>query len=668
MRKSPSPLKHLSRQQLKLLVCLVLTVATLVAFWPVYHSNFVHVDDGDYVLENPRVRTGLTPINISWAFTATHAFNWHPLTWLSHMLDCQLFGVNPRGPHLVNLLLHLANTLLLFLFFAKVTGALWPSALVGALFALHPLHVESVAWVAERKDLLSALFWLATMWAYLWYTRGESLARYLLVVLCLGLGLMAKPMLVTLPLVLLLLDWWPLGRFGAKGWRRLLGEKVPLLALVAASCLLTLRAQAGAMASLQQIPLAGRLANALVAYVGYLAKMFWPSRLAVFYPHPWPALPAWQALAAALLLAGISYLVVRYARRRPYLAVGWFWYLGTLVPVIGLVQVGGQAMADRYTYLPLIGIFLSLAWGLADLAAGRRLLGRALTLLAAGALLVCLVLTRVQAGYWRDSTTLLEHAKEVTTNNFIAYTVLIELYGLQGKVEEARAMFRQAITANPGYWLAYDNFGKVLTRQGEVEKAVTLFQQAIRLQPDYADPYINLGKIYGNQGKLAEAMAMFQKAVDINPYMVEAYVNLGKGYANQGNADAAIAMFRKAMEVKPDFAAAYSNLGVEYAMLGKAEEALGMFEKALRLDPDFVEAYNNLGIAYAQQGRTDEAIALFEKALRINPKHLDTYYNLGLTYANQGRVPEALDLVRRARELKPDDPRAQKFLEALSGS
>jgi len=642
-------------------------MATIAAFWPVAHYDFLRLDDADYLTGNHWVRQGISFANLSWAFFAFHSDNWHPLTWLSHMLDCQLFGLNPGPHHLVNLLFHLANTILLFLILSRLTGELWRSAAVAALFALHPLHVESVAWVSERKDVLSALFWITTLWAYQRYAQRETLGRYVWVALFLALGLMAKPMLVSLPLVLLLLDWWPLGRARTQPWSRLVAEKIPLFALSAASCLITLQAQKGAMEILQMVPLGSRVANALVAYVQYLLKMLWPSGLTVLYPHPGTALPLWQAAGAGLLLAVISYLVYRAGPRRPYLVVGWLWYLITLIPVIGVVQVGMQSMADRYTYIPLIGIFIIISWGLKDLTAGWRHRKMALGLLAGAALAACLVLTSIQVGYWKDNLTVFERAKAVTADNYTVYAGLIEEYGRQGKYEEARAMFHRAVAVNPDYVFAYSTYGFLAAYLGRQEEAESLFLQALRLKPNFAEVYNSLGLVYGGQGKIPEAVSMFQKAIELKPYLAEAYNDLGKAYEIQGDPSGAMAVYRKAMEVRPDYALSYCNLGINLALQGKLVEAAAILEQALRAAPKSVEARNNLGTVYARMGKTEAAQAAFERALEIDPKYLDTYYNLALTYAEQGKVQEAVEIMRRARELNPNDPRGQIIMDSLGG-
>ena len=439
------------------LISLFLILTIVAVFWPVKNFRFINLDDEEYVTENPQVLNGLSLNGVIWAFTTKHSSNWHPLTWLSHMLDTELYGLNPRGHHLTNLLFHLANTLLLFWVLKRMTGMLWESGLVAALFALHPLHVESVAWVAERKDVLSTFFWMLTMGAYVHYVHQASPRRYLLVFFSFALGLLSKPMIVTLPLVLLLLDYWPLGRLH---WRleeqrsqgktaisrafRLVWEKVPLLFLVAVSCSLTIWAQRRTVASLEGLPLEIRTANALISYVKYIGKMVWPCRLAVQYPYP-EKFPLWQVAGAGLFLIGVSFLVVREARRRPYLVVGWLWYLGTLVPVIGLIQVGSQAMADRYTYVPLIGLFIMTAWGIPNLLSQWR--HRRIVLLVSSGLVIALltILTRIQLQYWSDSTTLYKHTLNSTANNYQVHYNLGLALAKEGKNEEAIVHYKEAL-------------------------------------------------------------------------------------------------------------------------------------------------------------------------------------------------------------------------------
>jgi len=470
----PLPTKGWSFHQhgLVLLLGLFLMILTFATFEQVRTYDFINYDDNRYITENQHVQSGLTLEGVTWAFTTTHAANWHPLTWLSHMLDCQLYGLNPSGHHLTNLVFHIASTLLLFLVLERMTGALWRSAFVAALFALHPLHVESVAWAAERKDVLSTFFWMLTMWTYVHYVERPGFNRYLLVLLSFVLGLLSKPMLVTLPFVLLLVDYWPLGRFQfgrLSGDRRshtpkssdtgdqksivlrLIREKVPFFVLCAISSILTIFAQQkiGALGSLESYTLGSRIANASVSYVRYIEKMVWPRHLAVLYPYQ-QMLPIWKVLGSGLLLVGVSVLVIRAVRKHPYLGVGWFWYLGTLIPVIGLVQVGKQAMADRYTYVPLIGLFVMIAWGVPDLLAGWRFRKVVLSISTGLLLSLLMIVTNLQVKHWQNDITLFEHTLAATSNNFIIHYNLGVAFDRQGKTQEAIAHFAEALRNQAG--------------------------------------------------------------------------------------------------------------------------------------------------------------------------------------------------------------------------
>jgi hypothetical protein len=511
---------------LQLLICLWLAGAAVLPYLQVKNYDFITFDDDMYVTDNAVVQAGLTWSGVKWAFTAMHSSNWHPLTWLSHMLDCELYGMQPGVHHLTSVVFHLANTILLFLFLSRAAGAVWPSAMVAALFALHPLHVESVAWVAERKDVLSTFCGLAAMLVYVGYVAAPSRRRYLLVMLWFALGLLAKPMLVTLPMVLLLLDYWPLGRLpvwtatvpGAAagvsppeaGWRtmvRLVREKIPLFVLAGLSCLITVMAQrgSGALMPMAVRPLGPRIANALVSYLKYVVKMFWPYPMAFFYqlaPVPW-----WQAVGAGLILLAGSAALLYLARRHPYLAVGWLWYLGTMVPVIGLVQVGGQAMADRYTYFPFIGLFIMVVWGVAEITAGwpnrRVVLGAAAAVLSA-----CLLSTWIQVGCWRNSETLFSHALKIDPTNYMAYHHWGMALAKEGKLAEAIEMYKKTLAVAPQYPSAYNNLAIIYARQGKYDQAVALFKAAIRLTPGNIDFNRNLALAYRQQGKLAEAEAV----------------------------------------------------------------------------------------------------------------------------------------------------------------
>jgi protein O-mannosyl-transferase len=659
----------------KIIACLFLVVATLATYGDLINYQFTSYDDNEYVTDNPPVQRGLTLNGIAWAFTTKHSSNWHPLTWLSHMLDCQLFGLNPGKHHLTNVIFHVANSLLLFLWFLYITRTLGCSFLVAALFALHPMHVESVAWVAERKDVLSTFFWLLTMWAYVWYVERPRLRRYVLVLVCFCLGLMAKPMLVTLPFVLLLLDYWPLGRLSLKGSaaaeasskpgsrvtnKRLIYEKLPLVVISALSGVVTVVAQkeAGAILTVQALPFANRMANAMIAYVSYLGKMFWPMHLAVLYPLPRHNLPIWQVLAASLVLVVLSLLALRLARRHPYLPVGWLWYLCTLLPVIGFVQVGGQAMADRYTYVPFIGLFIVLAWVVADLAARWRA-PKFLLPVAAGVVLSALMIcTWVQVRYWRDSITLYEHTLDVTRNNPVIHNNLGQDLAKQGKMDQAKAHYAEALRLDPNLAEAHNNLGLALAKQGEMDEAKAQYAEALRLNPNLAEVHNNLGVALAKQGKLDEAEAQYVEALRLNSDYAVAHNNLGMALAAQGKMDEAEAQYVEALRLNPDYAEAHNNLGLALAAQGKMDQAEAQYVEALRLNPDYAEAHNNLGLALAAQDKLDEAEAQYVEALRLNPNLAETYNNLGVALAKQGKIDEAITMFKKAIQIKPNFPGA----------
>ena len=596
--------KLLIRYQLHL-IALGLVLITAGAYHSVLRSGFIAYDDDKFVSDNPLLKAGLPVAGIKWAFTTFYQANWHPLTWLSYMVDKGLYGLNPMGFHLTNLLFHLANTVLLLVVLRRMTGSLWKSAFVAGLFALHPLHVESVAWIAERKDVLSTFFWLTTMWAYVGYAEKPGIGRYALVMALFALGLMSKPMLVTLPLVLLLLDYWPLGRlrFGKtkkqeKGLQALIVEKIPLFALSACSSVVTCMAQnqGMAMSTLTRVPMAHRLSNALVSYISYLLKTVWPAKLAVFYPLVKPS--AWQAVGVVLLLILLSYLVFR--AKRPYLAVGWLWFLGTMVPVIGLIQVGAQSMADRYTYVPLIGLFIMAAWGIPDLAMraerwGDGAMGRwgekAIIALAGLAIAGLGVQTWVQVGYWRNDVTLFGHAVKVTKNSFVAYSSLGAALAKQGKYEEAIEYLTKAVEIRSDMPLYYLCLGNAYFALDKYEDAVEWYSRGLSVDPNMADARKNM--------EIALARQRSSRQPGVQPPSKEAVEHYEKGGVlyDQGSIDAAIQEFREAIRICPKFAEAHSNLGLALKEQDRTDEAIAEYNKAISLRPDLAEAHNNLAVA-----------------------------------------------------------------------
>ena len=617
------------------LICLLIVVAVLSVYWPVRHHGFVRFDDPTYITENRHVRTGLRPENIRWAFTTAHAANWHPLTWLSHMLDCQLFGLDAGMHHLVNLLLHGCSALLVYLVLKRMTGSWAKSGFVAVVFALHPLNVESVAWASERKEVLCAVFWMLTLWSYVGYAECPSPGRYVAVLFFFVLGLMAKPMIVTLPFVLLLLDFWPLGRLRSENneWARLLRlrvvEKMPLMFLTAASCLVTLtvQQQAGAVGSLAVFPPAVRMANALVAYTGYLKNIFWPSGLAFFYPFS-PQIPMLQWGAAGVVMISVSCLAVMARRRHPCLFTGWLWYAGALVPVIGLIQVGQQSMADRYTYIPAVGIWIAVAWGVPAMLPGGRYRRPLMTL---GAIFFLIVLgwsARQQVGYWRDSATLFHRALNVTSGNYAVHNNLGMVYAEQGKMTEAIEQYRKALTIYPGFAKAHNNLGAALVEQGRLSEAVRHFSEALRLFPRFSQARYNWGLVLEKQGKPDQAEAQYTEALAIDPQLAAAHYRLGNILAGRGRLSAAAAHYTIALELDPELVNAYHHLGNVLLQLGRTDEAIGRYAEALKRDPHNADVHHNLGVAMIRQGDIEQAVHHFREALRLRPGSHETRHHL----------------------------------------
>jgi tetratricopeptide (TPR) repeat protein len=645
------------------LICVLLAVAVLAIFSGALRCDFVNYDDPTYVTSNAEAQRGLTAAGVLWAFGTGAASNWHPLTWLSHMADVQFYGLNPAGHHLTSVLLHAGNAALLFLILNAMTGALWRSAVVAALFALHPLRVESVVWVSERKDVLSTFFWMLTVWTYFKFQRSNAKSYYAAAVACFACGLMAKPMLVTLPFVLLLLDYWPLGRRMSWG---LLIEKVPFFILAAVSSVVTFVVQrrGGAVSPLSGLPLAARMGNALVSYVRYLAKIFWPARLSVLYPHPghWPV---WQVAGAALLLAAITACVIWRARAQPYLAVGWFWFLGMLAPTIGLVQVGIQSMADRYSYLPMVGVSIMAVWGASDLLAertgGRWILGTA----AGVAIGACMILTPLQVRYWRDSDALFQHAIEVTKNNYLAYNNLGYFLSNRGEAAKSMLYYKSALQINPNYDEAHNNLGFALAELGRYQEATNEYIKALSLNPGLTEAHNNLGNSLGSLGLTDAAMHEYQVALEEDPHHADAHNNYGVALAQRGRLDEAIAHFRLAILYKDNCASAHSDLGNALAMKGDLAGAIQEYETCLRIDPKDSQAHNNLANVLAQEGRLDEAAGHYRTALELKPENPEAHFNFGWCLARQGRRAEAAEQYRAALRQRPSYPAAQQQLDAL---
>ena len=652
---SPPPQSHFP----VICVCLFLVAFTWLVFGQTLRHEFVNYDDPSYVYDNPTITEGLTIEGVKRAFTQSHARNWHPLTTLSHMLDCQLFGLKPAGHHFHNVLLHTISVFLLFFLFRQMTGALWRSAFVAAIFAIHPLRVESVAWIAERKDVLSGVFFMLTLIAYVRYVRKPSSARYMLVLLLFAGGLMSKPMLVTLPFVLLLLDYWPLRRLAqtASGKSQirsklspLLFEKLPLLALAAASCLTTFLIQKTGGAQADPLPFNWRLGNGVVTYVTYIWQMIWPRDLAPFYPHPEGRLSGWQVTFALLLLLTLTAIAVLRRRKCPYFLIGWLWYLGMLVPVIGIVQAGSQGWADRYTYLPQIGLYLCLAWGVADLSIGwpyrRRVLGAAGAVVLAGFAWIAWV----QSSIWRNSESLWRHTLSVTPENEIAH----------------------------------NNFGELLARRGQTDEALSHYEAALRIRSKHqtskydfilALTHANLGATFREKGRLDEAIAHYEKAVEWQPDYATGYFGLGSALAEKGRMEDAIAAFRKAVEIRPDYTAAHVGLGDALLRENNYAEAIARYERALEIYPQAIVPLNNLAWLLATSSNDSirngpKAVVLAERAVRIsggqNPLFL---HKLAAAYAATGDFPRAVETAQRAQQLaltQGNTPLANELLRNLS--
>jgi tetratricopeptide (TPR) repeat protein len=637
---------NLSTRYSVLAIGTFLLLAVGLVFGQTLCHPFVNFDDRSYVYENPRVSDGLTLRGIAWVFTHGHGGNWHPLTGLSHLVDCQFYGLHAAGHHLTNVLLHATAVIGLFLVLWQMTGGLWPSALVAAMFAVHPLRVESVAWVAERKDVLSGLLFMLTLGAYVRYVRKpSSWRRYLLLLGLFALGLMAKPMLVTVPLVLLLLDYWPLGRLAANPHRhatpphatsslaatlrrlplfwRLVIEKLPLLLLGVLSCAATLWVQRDAVRLNAFLPFYWRIANALVSYVIYLGQLFCPTGLAIYYPHPASTLPLWTVVAAALVLACISTIAVACRRRCPYLLVGWLWYVGMLVPVIGFIQVGGQARADRYTYLPQIGLYIALVWGVVDLCrswAYRRWLCGVASALVLAILMAC---AWRQTCFWRDSETLWTHTLACTSPNS----------------------------------LAHDNLGSVLADRHQYEAAIAHYRQAVEIQPNYAEPYNSMGVALTEGGQLVQAVAYFRAALKLLPDFAEAHYGLANALVRSDQSELAIAHYHRALEIRPDYAAAHAKLANALTDLGRSEEALTHYEKAMDSDSRYAEAPGKLAWLLAtcpdaKLRNGPRAVELAERATKLSdatkPEMLDV---LAAAKAEAGQFPEAVAAARQALTL-----------------
>jgi tetratricopeptide (TPR) repeat protein len=680
----------MSRYRKEIVLCLLLAISTLAVYGQVINHEFVSYDDDYYVTENPIVKSGWTLNGVAWAFKTKHHSHWHPLTWLSHMTDCQFFGLAPAGHHLTSLLIHIANTILLFLVLRRMTGATLSSGFAAALFALHPLHVESVAWVADRKDVLCALFWLLAIVAYSYYAEKPGVTRYSLVLLAWSLGLMAKPMVVTLPLILLLMDYWPLrrlrvshlrgnGNTTADGFsnlvcplkpaRVLILEKLPFLLLVAASVVVTVSFmriddKTLTLAVWDIYPTKTSVTNAMVSYVSYIGKMLWPTSLAIPYPQRgW--LAGWQVGGAAALILSVSILVLRVGPKHPYLPVGWLWYLVSLTPVIGLVTLGPVIMADRYTYIPLIGLFIMISWGVPDALKSWRF-GNLVVNISAGVILLSLMtLTWFQVSHWNNSFALFTNSVKRTARNSVAYNNLGVALEKRGHTDDAIKHYREALRIKPNSAEAHNNLGVALEKRGHTDDAIKHYREALRIKPDYEQAHNNLGIALQTKGHIDDAIKHYREAIWIKPDYEKSYYNLGVALQTKGRLDDAIDYYREALRIKPDFLEVHYNLGVALRKKGRIDDAIKHYREALRIKPDYEQAHYNLGIALQTKGRLDDAIKHYREALRIKPDYVEAHNNLGIAFFRKGNLDMAAEHLQEAVQINPDNSVARNNLRNI---
>jgi len=669
-------------------ICLALAIAAFVVYAPLIHSDFISFDDGDYVYENNHIISGPTPQNIVWAFTNPHANNYHPLTSLSLMLDSVLFGLKPAGFHLTNLFFHIANTILLFLVLRLMTGALWPSAFVAALFALHPLHVESVAWVSERKDVLSTFFWMLTLLAYIRYIERPSAGRFALALSVFTLGLLSKSMLVTLPIILLVLDYWPLNRLNSK---IVLYEKIPFILLSVIFSIITflVQWQVGLAKPLESYPLGWRIENALVSYVIYIEKMFVPTNLAIFYPHPKGGIPVWQVIVAILVLVLIICSAIWQLNRRSYITAGWLWFLITLLPVIGIIQVGLQAYADRYTYIPYIGLFIIIAWGIADLSARLPYRKVVISLSAAVVFLAIGVQARAQAGYWHDSITLYQHAIAVTKDNWWAHRFLANALIEKGQVNEGIFQFKESLKIDPQNATTQNELARALLDIGDVNQAVEMYQKLLPPLPKdlnglvginpaiikrndikviidlYTEANINLAAAFLRRGDVNEAAIRLREVLRINPDSITAHRNLGDIFLQKGQIEDAQEQYMAVLRIQPAYLEEFKKLADTLLQNNKFEQAAGIYVMLIPFQPNDIETYNNLGIAFAEQGKLDEAYACFTKVLSISPNSADGFVNIANVFTMQGKLQQAIEYCDKALKIAPNHPKAIELKSQL---
>lgn len=648
-------------------MCLVVLLGTLAIYAQLGGAQFINYDDNRYVTENPHVQSGMSLTSVKWALTSGYAENWHPLTWISHMVDCRLFGQDAGKHHLVNVGIHAASSILLFIVLRLMTGAFWRCAFVAVMFAWHPVHVESVAWIAERKDVLSTFFMMLTLLAYSGYARKPGTLKYLVTLALFALGLMSKPMLVTLPFVLLLLDFWPLQRWGSspsvasgatakKTFLNLVLEKMPFFFLSAVCSYVTYVVQStGGTTRALDVSLVTRLVNALISYCRYAGKLFWPSNLAVFYPYDKNP-PVWQILGSMFLVAGVSAFSMAWFRKKPWLCAGWFWFLGTLVPVIGIIQVGDQGIADRYDYIPSIGIFIFVAWGFADFAASSGILREIVNYSAIAASITCIYLAHTQAHYWQNSETLFRHALAVAKDNPTAEYNLGQALQSQNKYDEAIVCYKNTIRLDPTVYMAFNNLGFCQGIKGDLAASTNNFISAINLKPDYWPPYLNLAVVLQHLGEIDRARSVVAEAEKLAPHEPKPHFIMGTLELEKNNFAVAREELASAAALSPADPNIRVKLATALSALGDTAGAISEYQTALRLKPDDLTALNNLAWIRAASYRTEfrngnEAVALAQKACELSMNSQAFLLGtLAAAYAEAGRFTEAVETAKTARD------------------
>jgi len=661
------------------LIILLITASTLAVYAQVGLHQFINFDDDLYITSNDQVKAGLTWQGFLYAFGFSHVTYWHPLTWLSHMLDCQIFGLNAGMHHLMNLVFHIMNSLLLFIVLMKMTGSHWRSAFAAALFALHPVNVDTVAWVAERKNVLSTFFWMLTMLAYFSYIKNPRISKYIAVVFIFVLGLLSKPMLVTLPFVLLLFDYWPLQRFqlilnepGADpknkittrlryqgvAFSRLIAEKVPLL--IFALVVIVISSQSirygGFQITTARVPMGLRIENAIVSYVLYLGKMIWSSNLTFYYPYP-DFVPIWQVIGAVILLILITFIAVRFVFRSPYFLIGWLWFLGTLVPVSGIMQGGlWPEIAERWAYVPYIGLFIAVSWGAHDIFRSRQWGRRAFSISAATVLVILMALTWRQAGFWKNDFTLFTYGVKVNPNNFPAQNNLGNYYVSKKMYKEAAYCYNEVLRINPNDVRGLENMGLLCYDIGDKKRAIYYYSQALRYNPNSIKSNFKLGTIYSEQGDIDKAFGYFSRVTNLDPKHAEAYYNLGVITAKKGDKEKAIQYLLTAIKYNPRGAEARSSLGVILMNMGKVHDALQQFNEALKNDPKNKDARAYLTLALNYRKKMDTDIAILEQKIGKEPDNAGLLQKLAVLYSMSGNNTKALDALQRFVRIQPDNP------------